>query len=617
MKTLKIAETLRLPLDAVTQTFLVVGKRGSGKSNTAARLVEQMYHANLPFVVLDPTDTWWGLKANRDGGRGLDVYVFGGRKADLPLEAGGGALIAEVLCEHRIPMVLSVKHLSGRARSAFMVAFAQTLFQRWAGGPLHVVLEEAHELAPQIGGRGGSGEDNEAAMLGAFKRLWKLGRASGIGGTAVTQRPASLSKDITTQSEILVAHRIIGPQDVKAVGEWVKYHGEQTAMLADLPSLPTGEAFIWAPEFPEGSPIGLRRSQMLRRETYDSASTPRVGEQRVEPKELAAVDLDRLRTKMAATIEKAKADDPKVLRASLAEKDRRIKELECRASASAPAVQAPVPVLTEEILRRIVDLHQSLKAFNEGVTRAFTSEELHDLVSKVWDGLQEGIDVLAEGYRARLAPLVKTLESPDVQALFRALAEASAAPRPVAARPVRTQVIIDDVHTHRAPRATPPTAGLSGPQQRILDALAWGDGLGFETMDRRYLALLADASPTSSSYANNLGALRTKGLLDYPGGGRVRITAEGRTCALRFDPPASSADLQARIYEKLPGPQVAILRALVSVYPKPLDRVDLAALTGASPGSSSYANNLGALRTLGLVDYPSRGQVAATEHLFL
>jgi DNA helicase HerA-like ATPase len=53
-------------------------------------------------------------------------------------------------------------------------------------------------------------------MLGAFKRLWKLGRASGIGGTAVTQRPASLSKDITTQSEILIAHRTIGPQDVKA-----------------------------------------------------------------------------------------------------------------------------------------------------------------------------------------------------------------------------------------------------------------------------------------------------------------------------------------------------------------------------------------------------------------
>jgi hypothetical protein len=147
-------------------------------------------------------------------------------------------------------------------------------------------------------------------MLGAFKRLWKLGRASGIGGSAITQRPASLSKDITTQSEILIAHRTIGPQDVAAVGQWVKYHGEKLDILAELPMLPTGEAFVWAPEFPEGKALGLIRTAILLRETYDSASTPKVGEQRVEPKELAAVDLEKLRTKMAATIEKAEGRRP-------------------------------------------------------------------------------------------------------------------------------------------------------------------------------------------------------------------------------------------------------------------------------------------------------------------
>src|SRR5579862_271900 len=284
-KSLKLGDDLSLPLDAVTQTFLVVGKRGSGKSNTAARFVEQLHKARLPFVVLDPVDAWWGLKADAAGGPGLkDIYVFGGQKQDLPLEANGGALIADVLCEHHLSMVLSVKHLSGRARSGFMVAFAQTLFQKWTGGPLHVVLEEAHELAPQMAGGRGNDKDGESAMLGAFKRLWKLGRAQGIGGTAVTQRPASLSKDITTQSEILVAHRTIGPQDVAAIGQWVKYHGEREDILKDLPTLPTGEAFVWAPEFPEGKPIGLIRASILRRETYDSASTPKVGEHRPEPK---------------------------------------------------------------------------------------------------------------------------------------------------------------------------------------------------------------------------------------------------------------------------------------------------------------------------------------------
>lgn len=37
----------------------------------------------------------------------------------------------------------------------------------------------------------------------------------------------------------------------------------------------------------------------------------------------------------------------------------------------------------------------------------------------------------------------------------------------------------------------------------------------------------------------------------------------------------------------------------------------------AGSASSGYANNLGALRSLGLIDYPSPGMVAATDLLFL
>ena len=358
-----LSRNLRLPVDAVTQTFLIVGKRGSGKSNTAARLVEQMHHAKLPFVVLDPVDTWWGLKASADGtGPGLDVYVFGGRKADLPLEPGAGALIAEVLCEHHISMVLSVKHLSGRERNSFMVAFAQTLFQKWQGGPLHVVLEEAHELAPQMSGGPSSrgNPDNEAAMLGAFKRLWKLGRSSGIGGTAVTQRPASLSKDITTQSEILIAHRTIGPQDVKAIGEWVKYHGQHEQILGDLPTLPTGEAFVWAPEFPADTPIGLMRTTVRRRDTYDSASTPKVGETRVEPKQLADVDLARLRTQMAATLERAKADDPKELKRQLASVRADLAKAHQAAAKPPPASERPATKKDAARAGKIAELQQQV-----------------------------------------------------------------------------------------------------------------------------------------------------------------------------------------------------------------------------------------------------------------
>ncbi len=589
---LKIADDLSFPLDAVTQTFLVVGKRGSGKSNTAARFVEQLHHAGLPFVVLDPVDTWWGLKAGRDGGRGLDVYVFGGRKADLPLEAGGGALIAEVLCEHRMPMVLSVKHLSGRERSGFMVAFAQTLFQKWGGGPLHVVLEEAHEFAPQMQGGRGRREDNEAAMLGAFKRLWKLGRASGIGGTAVTQRPASLSKDITTQSEILIAHRTIGPQDVAAIGQWVKYHGERLDILAELPSLPTGEAFVWAPEFPEGKPIGLTRTSVLLRETYDSASTPKVGEKRVEPKELAAVDLERLRAKMAATIEKAKADDPRELRKQIAELR---KELAAKVSV-APSKEKPSKTVEKFVLK------------DGQLARAEQLLVRMDKTAERFAEFEEDLRVTAKEIRDAIA--ATRAPQPQSPATVAAPSHGPRATRP-AALPGRSG-------NGARPAAAAATNGdVSPARQKILNGLAFLDGIGVPSSDKTQLALIVGVSPTSGGYFNNLGALRSSGLIHYPSGGTVALTDAGAAIASTDGVPSTTDELHDAIRAKLPPAKWKILEVLIGTYPKAVGKDELAERIGVSPTSGGYFNNLGSLRSLGLVDYPQPGAVAALPVLFL
>ena len=68
---LKLASDLSLPLTAVTETFGVLAARGAGKSNLAAVLAEQMFDAGLPFVVVDPVGSWFGLRAGaelRQGG---------------------------------------------------------------------------------------------------------------------------------------------------------------------------------------------------------------------------------------------------------------------------------------------------------------------------------------------------------------------------------------------------------------------------------------------------------------------------------------------------------------------------------------------------------------------
>lgn len=79
MKTLKIADGLALPLSIAGQCVAVFGIRGSGKTNTAGALAEELLAQHQPIAVIDPTDAWWGLRAGRDGNPagGFPVFIFG------------------------------------------------------------------------------------------------------------------------------------------------------------------------------------------------------------------------------------------------------------------------------------------------------------------------------------------------------------------------------------------------------------------------------------------------------------------------------------------------------------------------------------------------------------
>lgn len=79
---------LTLGLDSVTKTFAILAQRRKGKTYTASVIAEEMVKAGIPWVALDPTGAWWGLRASADGKKeGLPVLVIGGQHGQLPLEA--------------------------------------------------------------------------------------------------------------------------------------------------------------------------------------------------------------------------------------------------------------------------------------------------------------------------------------------------------------------------------------------------------------------------------------------------------------------------------------------------------------------------------------------------
>jgi DNA helicase HerA-like ATPase len=282
--------------------------RGAGKTNAARVMAEELHKAGRPFVAIDPVGAWWGLRASRDGkpDGGLPIPIFGGDHGDVPLEESGGEVLADFLVEETASAVVDVSALSESAKHRFLTAFTERLFRR-NSEPLVVFLEEADDYAPQRSGKGPA-----LATLGAMQRLVKRGRFKGLVPVMVTQRSAAINKDLLTQIENLVVLRTTSPQDRKAIEGWVTYHGQSAELLESLSSLETGEAWLWSPHA-----LGtLERFRFRESETFDSGATPRGGKRRVAS--LADVDLGALRDRMAATIEKAKAEDPRELRRQIA-----------------------------------------------------------------------------------------------------------------------------------------------------------------------------------------------------------------------------------------------------------------------------------------------------------
>jgi DNA helicase HerA-like ATPase len=76
-RSLHVSEFLALPLSSVTETFAVLGQRGTGKTTAATVMVEEMASAGARSVVIDPTGAWWGL-AHPGAGDGVEAIVLGG-----------------------------------------------------------------------------------------------------------------------------------------------------------------------------------------------------------------------------------------------------------------------------------------------------------------------------------------------------------------------------------------------------------------------------------------------------------------------------------------------------------------------------------------------------------
>lgn len=569
-------ERFELPVAIGTQTSAIVGIRGSGKTVSASVIVEELLSVHHQVVILDPTDAWWGLKSSADGKEpGYPVVIFGGPHGDLPLEPEMGKVLADFAVEQRVPMILSLRHLRKGQQQRFVTDFAEQLYHRKGElqnrTPLLVAIDEASAFVPQrVGGA-------EAQMVGAIEDLVRRGRSAGLGVMLIDRRPASVNKDVLTQLEVLVAHRITSPQDSKALREWVKQHdtaGGEATFLEQLPSLPQGAAWIWSPSLDV-----FERVQVRMRATFDSSKTPKPGEDVAQPKEWASVDLEALREQLAGAVQKSEENDPKALRA-------RIKMLEKDLELAVAGDRQDYPTMEAyEATCQALNRWQ-IRAKDAGRALADVYDRIHPFFgSTTPDPILTAGNSAPKGLPTQLTEARKTSVTPPLPD-----------PRPRG-------------------NSEGTVVGISKSQQKILDALATYRAFGQADVELVALAMLAGYRPGTGHFNNLRGALNSAGLICYPSPGRVALTdagaavAQGRTLQ-------SIEELHAAWMQVLSGPQQKILQVLIDRYPGALTIEELANRSGYSAGTGHFNNLRGSLHTVGAIVYPSRGYAQASSLLF-
>jgi len=567
-----LSKDLRLPIEVAGQVIALVGIRNSGKTNSAGVIAEELLDRNQQVVFIDPTDGSWGLRS------GYPIFIFGGPHGDIPLAETDGKAIAEFVVMERVPLILSLRHLRKAGQRRFVTEFCEEIYHLKGKpehrSPLTVFIDEAPLFVPQRV----MGET--ARVVGAVEDLCARGRNTGFGVVLVTQRPATINKDVLSQADTIIAHRLISPQDRKALGEWLEENAsaaELKTILGSLAGMPKGQAWVWAPQLDI-----MRQVQIRKRRTFDSSASPSVGEVVRPPKHLHEVNLDSLKAKLAANVERAKAEDPKALRAELAAVKAELARVKAAPAPSVKPVKetrVEVPILKDSQIATLVRHYERMLAEADRHGKAMTL---------LWDHQ-------AEEARALLAALQTIIGQPPKLATVTPIRPTATIPRPARVIAGPTDEAVG-------------TGGL----RRILVALAQRP----EGLTLPQIGIRAGLSSRSGTFSTYMSRGRQRGWIQDGGPGAAStITDAGLQALGSYDPlPTGQALLDYWLRELGTSGAARILQALADAYPNGLTLEQLGERADLNSRSGTFSTYLSRLRTLQLIE--GRGQVRASAELF-
>jgi hypothetical protein len=402
----------------VGRSVAVLGITGSGKTNTAAVLIEELLSSGLPLTVVDIEGEYWGLKEK------FEVLVAGrSQHAELPVSSYNAAQLAEVSVKRGISVILDLSEYTQEEAVEFLTQYFMGLWNASTSAkqPYQIILEEAHEFIPQ-----GIGTPLKQILT----RIALRGRKRGLGIILVSQRSAKVEKDVLTQTSLLFLHKVVHPIDIKVYKDLIPLPSAQVEDM--IRRLQPGEAIVIYNHQVNVAHIRHRR-------TFHVGSTPMYDT--VKQPKLRRIDEATLTELRALIVDSKNSVSMTDERSRLI---RRIKELEEMVSSKDTEIQR---------LKEQIELLSKLSISVEGLPTGFqlsrpqtlavdqaiirqviTGEEGNGLILPITDSLTQGLKVtntqisephLTSIEQRKLDSLIKRIQKlPKLQrSILRLLAE--------------------------------------------------------------------------------------------------------------------------------------------------------------------------------------------------
>ncbi|WP_050032340.1 ATP-binding protein [Halorubrum halophilum] len=299
---------VELPVvDVLTGRSFITGKSGSGKSNTASVVIENLLDNGFPVMIVDTDGEYYGLKEEYE-----ILHAGADDECDIVVSPEHAEKLATLALEQNVPIILDVSgYLEEDTANKLILEVVKQLFakEKRLKKPFLLVIEECHEYIPE-----GGGMDETGKML---IKVGKRGRKHGLGIVGISQRPADVKKDFITQCDWLCWHRLTWDNDTKVVGRIL---GSKYASAVE--DLGDGEAFLMT-DWDES----IRRIQFHRKQTFDAGATPGLDD--FERPELKSVSSDLVGELQSISDEKERRESEIAdLKQELEKRDQRIAELE-------------------------------------------------------------------------------------------------------------------------------------------------------------------------------------------------------------------------------------------------------------------------------------------------